>query len=130
MMLAFYLMRVPCFLILGMFAGLGSLTPYFGSLLGATIALTIGVVAGGAYGLVLPMLLAFATADLIKNALLAWRVFKAGSILGPLETVLGVLMGGSLAGLWGLFFAAPALAMIKIALQESLKMARDFRARR
>ncbi len=129
MAFAFYLMQVPCFLILGMFAGLSSLTPYFGSLLGATMALMIGVVAAGAYSLILPMLLAFATIDLMKDAAMSLRFLKAGMVLRPLETILGIIVGGGLAGVWGLFLAAPLLAVIKIVLQESLRMARDFRMR-
>ncbi|MGH7495419.1 MAG: AI-2E family transporter [bacterium] len=129
MVLAYYLMRLPCFLTFGVIAGLSSFLPYFGSLVGATITVLLGVIQTGAYHLTLPVLLAFATIDLIKNAALSLRAFKAGLVLGPLETILGMLLGGSLAGVWGVFFAAPALALIKIVLQEGAKIMRDFRGR-
>jgi predicted PurR-regulated permease PerM len=127
MVLAYYLMHLPCFLTFGVIAGLSSLLPYFGSLLGATMTLLLGVIQTGSYHLTLPILLAFATIDLIKNAALSLRAFKAGLVLGPLETTLGMMLGGSLAGVWGIFFAAPALALIKIVLQEGAKIMRDFR---
>jgi predicted PurR-regulated permease PerM len=130
MSLAYYLMRLPCFLTFGVIAGISSFLPFFGSLMGAMMTLLLGVVNTGAYHLTLPILLAFATVDLIKNAALSLRAFKAGLVLGPLETIGGMILGGSLAGVWGIFFAAPALALIKIVLQESLKITRDFRGRR
>lgn len=130
MALAFYLMRLPGPFTLGMMAGCCFLTPYFGSLLGAAITLATGVLAAGAFGLTLPILIAFATVDLIKNILLSMRPGKAGVVVGPLETFAGMIAGGSLAGIGGLLFAAPMLALIKIVLQESLNAGRHFNARR
>ncbi len=130
MTFAFYLMRAPCFLLLGLIAGLASLTPYFGSLVGTIFALVLVVIGDGAYSLALPILIAFATVDLIKNLILSSRALKAGSVLGPLETLLGLVVGGNIAGVWGLFCAAPLLGAIKILVIQSLRLARDFHARR
>ncbi len=109
----FWAVGVPFWLLIGMIAGFLNIIPF------------VGPWVGGALG----MLVALATRDLqtagwaglvalivqqIDNHFISPTVLRATVRIHPAAIILGLVLGASLAGFWGVVLAVPVMASVKI----------------
>ncbi|MBI5701229.1 AI-2E family transporter [Candidatus Saganbacteria bacterium] len=110
--LALCFMGVNFFLILGLIAAISQVIPNIGPFIGAAPAIIVALI--GSPVLALYVLIFFVALNILMIAIFIPKVLGDKLNLHPLTVVMSVLILGELFGLWGLFFAAPIVAILKI----------------
>lgn len=105
-------MRVPYALALGPAAGALEFIPVVGPFVGAVLILGVGFISG--YGHLLWVLLFLVIWRGIQDYLTSPRILGKTLELHPLAILFGVLAGGEVAGVLGVFFSIPVLASARI----------------
>jgi predicted PurR-regulated permease PerM len=106
------LLRVPYALVLGTMAGFLEFVPVVGPLVAATVIL--GVAFATNYAHLLLLLLFLGAWRLVQDYVVAPRVLGGRVKIHPLAAIFGVLVGGQVAGIVGVYLAIPAMATIRI----------------
>lgn len=111
---------LPYALLMGLIAGVLELIPNVGPTLAAAPAILVALVRGSTYLPLTPFWFAVLVAGLYvliqqaENNVLVPRIMGYNLNLHPLVVLLGVLMGASMAGVLGIFLAAPTLATLRV----------------
>jgi predicted PurR-regulated permease PerM len=110
----FWIAGVNYFIFLGLMTAILNLIPYIGVLIAGTISLIIALVSSNDLSIIIGVLCVNITVQFIDNNLLVPRIVGSKVSLNALVSIMGVIIGGSLAGIAGMFLAIPYMAMIKI----------------
>ncbi|WP_445157343.1 AI-2E family transporter [Halomonas sp. E14] len=105
-------------LLIGMLAGLASIVPFLGFIVGISVAL---IVAFFQFGSLLPLLGVvgvFTVGQVIESVLLQPKLLGDRIGLHPVAVIFAVLAGGNLFGFTGVLLALPAAAVIMVLLRE------------
>lgn len=113
--LAFRIVGLPFWLVIGAIAGLTNLIPLVGPFIGGGLGFIVGTLSDG-FGLGLKAAIAALVVQQIDNHVISPNVMKRTVQLHPVTVMLGLLAGGTLAGFWGVLLAVPAIAVTKIIL--------------
>ena len=114
----FQLIGVRFALVLAVWVAFTDLIPAVGAFIGAA-----GVAAVTAFqgpGVVVAAVALLLVYQLVENFVVAPRVMNRAVDLSPVGVIVAILIGGSLAGLFGALLALPVAAMIKIIVFELL----------
>jgi predicted PurR-regulated permease PerM len=106
------LMRVPYALVLGTAGGVMEFIPVVGPLVAAVLILGVAILAG--YGHVLILVVFLGGWRLIQDYVVAPRVMGERMELHPLAAIFGVLAGGEIAGVLGVYLSIPIMASLRI----------------
>jgi len=106
------ILRVDYAFLIGVFAGVTDVIPYFGPIISGVPAVLLGLLKGPVKALW--VLLLFLLAHQLEGALLQPRIIGSNVGLHPLTVVFAVLAGGRLMGVWGMLLAVPAAAALKV----------------
>jgi predicted PurR-regulated permease PerM len=121
--IALSIVGLPFWAVVGLVTGLFNLIPLIGPFIGAAVAIFVALTtdrSGGLLGLDpgWPLALASAVALLIvqqiDNHIISPNMIGRTVRLHPVTVVLGLLVGGTLLGLWGMLLAIPVIATVKI----------------
>lgn len=117
--IALYTLGVPYALTLGLALGLAHLIPYFGSIIGAFVLLTVVILDSGSILTAIALVVALATIRLIYQLL--FSTLKSIKIIQihPLFIVILLLIGAYMWGYFGLFFVIPFTTILFIILRQS-----------
>lgn len=114
-------------LMIGIFAGMMNVVPYIGPIIGAGIALVLGLtgnVEPGVYQDLMPMVFEILGVLIIVNLLDAFliqpTIYSNRVKAHPLEIFLVILISGSMAGIVGMMLAIPTYTVIRIIAKEFL----------
>lgn len=99
-------------LLLGLWAGATEFIPYVGPVLGAIPAVLAGLAVSPLMGL--EAALAFGIIQQLENAVLSPKIMGESVGLHPLVVLFAVLVGGYLAGGWGLIIALPVTGLLRV----------------
>lgn len=111
-----YLLGVKYFLVLGLIAGVTEAIPFVGPWIGGIPAVTVAFLVSPAVGI--QVLILYLAIQLLENTLLVPKVLGVQLELHPVAIIVAILILGKLMGGWGLFFAAPIVAILRIIYQE------------
>lgn len=116
--LGLQLLGIRFAVILGVLLGVANLIPYFGPVLGTLPAALVALSGShiGDWGILGVILLSFLI-QFVDNAILFPLVVGKSVDLGPIATIVVVLIGSEFFGLVGLLLAVPIAAMLKAAVQ-------------
>jgi len=109
--------NVPYAFLLGLIAGLFNFIPYLGSLVAVLLISLITLITGGlaqALQVVIPL---FIFQQLDGNYIEP-RIMKSSLKISPVLVIVAVIAGGAYFGIFGMFLAVPAVAIIKQILIE------------
>lgn len=109
---AMYLLGVEFALILGLFAGLTELIPYFGPFIGALPAVALALLKSKM--LAMKVVLAFIIIQQLEGNVITPKIMGGRVGLHPLAVILALLVAGELFGLPGMLLAVPAAAILRI----------------
>jgi len=123
--LGLWILGVENALLIGFFGGMMNIIPYIGPVIGALIALTLGVtgtLAAGLYNELLSVLAKLSgvllVANFIDNNILVPMIYSKSVKAHPLEIFFVIIMGGSLAGLVGMLLAIPVYTVLRVIAKE------------
>ncbi|SFR02976.1 Predicted PurR-regulated permease PerM [Desulfoscipio geothermicus DSM 3669] len=105
-------LKVEFALMLGIFAGLTNLIPYFGPFIGAVPAVALAMLVSK--WLVLKVIIAFILIQQAEASIISPKILGDRVGLHPLVVILAVLAGGQLFGLAGLILAVPVAAILRV----------------
>ncbi|MDD3106918.1 MAG: AI-2E family transporter [Bacilli bacterium] len=111
---------IPNALLIGFLGGLFNIIPYLGPIIGATVGVILALVATMASGVytglgwvIVIVVSVFIVANLIDNAVLQPLIYSKSVKAHPIEIFLVIIMGGSIAGILGMFLAIPVYTVIR-----------------
>jgi putative permease len=124
---AMWLLGVKYFFIIGIFAGVANLVPYFGPLIGAIIAVIVSILQTGGFHLALYVIGAFLVIKLIDDTIILPVVMSKSVHISPLTVLLAIMIGGKLFGILGMVLSVPFTGFIKVVGHEIIMNYRRYR---
>lgn len=118
--IGYWILGLRFAIIIGIIAGLANLIPYIGPFIGAIPAIIV-VFLESRFGLgwsLLAVIVLTLVIQIIDNAIITPLVIGKSVELGPVTTIVVVLLGEQLLGLVGLLMAVPIAAMCKLIIEE------------
>jgi len=112
--LSAFILGVKFPLIIGLLAGVTNLIPYFGPFIGGIPAVIIAY--SDSFRLAVYQTLAIFIVQQIESNLVTPRILGGKLGMHPLFIIFALLAGGNLYGIWGILFAVPVAAIIKVTI--------------
>lgn len=106
-------------LLIGVIFAIFNLIPYVGALLGNIIGVLLTLTASQELTPIFIVLGAIAAVQFLDNNILMPRIVGSKVKLNALASILGVVIGGTLAGVAGMFLSLPVMAVLKIIFDNS-----------
>lgn len=119
--IGYWILGLRFAILIGIIAGLANLIPYIGPFIGAIPAIIVVFLGGSRFGLgwsLLAVIILTLMIQIIDNAVITPLVIGKSVELGPVTTIVVVLLGEQLLGLIGLLMAVPIAAMCKLIIEE------------
>ena len=101
-------------LLIGVIFAILNLIPYVGALFGNLIGVLLTLTSSQDLSPVLTVLIAIAVVQFLDNNILMPKIVGSKVKINALASIVGVVIGGSLAGVPGMFLSLPTIAIIKI----------------
>ena len=101
-------------LLIGIIFALLNLIPYVGALFGNIIGVLLTLTASQDLSPILTVLITIAVVQFLDNNILMPRIVGSKVKINALATIVGVIVGGSLGGIAGMFLSLPTIAVLKI----------------
>jgi predicted PurR-regulated permease PerM len=101
-------------LLIGIIFAFLNLIPYLGALIGNILSVLLTLASSGSLLDVLIVLGAITAVQFLDNNILMPRIVGSQVKINPLVSIVGIIVGGVMAGLSGMFLAMPVLSILKI----------------
>ncbi|PXX97588.1 AI-2E family transporter [Halomonas sp. LBP4] len=112
------LMGVRFGVLIGLVAGLASIVPFLGFIVGISVALIVAFFQFGGWLALLGVVVVFSVGQVIESTVLQPKLLGDRIGLHPVAVIFAVLAGGNLFGFTGVLLALPAAAVIMVLLRE------------
>ena len=106
-------------LLIGIIFAILNLIPYVGALIGNLIGVLLTLTSSTELWPVLTVLLVIAAVQFLDNNILMPRIVGSKIKINALVSIMGVFIGGSIAGISGMFLSMPMIAVLKIIFDRS-----------
>lgn len=107
-------------LLIGVIFAILNLIPYVGALVGNVIGVLLTLTSSQEITPILIVLGSIAAVQFLDNNILMPRIVGSKVKLNALASIVGVVLGGSLAGIAGMFLSLPVMAVLKIVFDHSI----------
>lgn len=107
-------------LLIGVIFALLNLIPYVGALIGNIIGMMLTLTSSTEISSIVTVLVVIAIVQFLDNNILMPRILGSKVKINALSAILGVIIGGSLAGISGMFLSLPIIAVLKIVFDRSI----------
>jgi predicted PurR-regulated permease PerM len=101
-------------LLIGVIFAVLNLIPYVGALVGNIIGVMLTLTSSATIGPVITVLAVIAGVQFLDNNILMPRIVGSKVKINAFMAILGVLIGGTIAGVSGMFLSMPIIAVLKI----------------
>ena len=101
-------------LLIGVIFAILNLIPYVGALLGNIIGVLLTLTSSTELWPVLTVLIVISVVQFLDNNILMPRIVGSKIKINALFSILGVVIGGSIAGVAGMFLSMPLIAVLKV----------------
>ena len=108
------LIGAPFAILLGLIAAILNLIPYIGGLVAVFLTALVTFTNTGSISTALWAIIIFMIVQLIDNNFLVPRIIASRVQLNALISIVGVLIGGALCGVSGMFLSIPLIAICKV----------------
>lgn len=108
------ILNVQYAILLGVMAAILNLVPYIGGLVATALAVMVTFISHPEIDVLLGVVGVFIAVQVIDNNFLVPFIVGSKVRINALVSIVGVLVGGALAGLSGMFLSIPAIAMMKV----------------
>lgn len=106
-------------MLIGLLFAFLNLIPYVGALVGNILGILITLASSPELGPILTVVIVISAAQLLDNNILMPRIVGSKVSINSLATIMGVVVGGLIAGISGMFLALPIMAVLKIIFDHS-----------
>ncbi len=110
----FLIFGIKYAIFLGVFAAILNMIPYIGMLIASLFCMLITLTTSTQMSDVLWVLVILTVVQFIDNNIIMPKVVSSKVKINALITILGVLIGGALAGISGMFLSIPGIAILKV----------------
>jgi predicted PurR-regulated permease PerM len=117
--IGYYLIGIEYYIFLGVLTGLLNLIPYIGIIIAGIISCLIALTVSEDLSIILWILGVNAIVQFIDNNFLVPKVVGSKVSINALASMIGVIIGGTIAGISGMFLAIPVLAMLKVIFEST-----------
>ncbi len=107
-----YLLHIPYAALLGLLAFLLEFIPTLGTLLSGAICVLVALTLGWQYAVI--VLGYFVVIHLLEGYVVAPRVLARAIGIHPAISIVALLVGAQILGIWGALFAAPAVGLLQV----------------
>lgn len=105
--------KVPFSVVIGLLSGFSNIIPYFGSIIGFTLSVGMGLISGepirALYAAILIIVL-----QQVDTIVIVPKIVGESVKLSPVMIIISLAVAGKLFGIVGMIFAVPAVAVIKL----------------
>ena len=115
-----WLVGVQAALLLGLLAGLASIVPYLGFVVGITASMIVAYVQFQEFSILLWVLLVFSIGQLVESLFLTPILVGDRVGLHPVAVIFALMAGGQLAGFLGVLIGLPVAAVIMVFVRHAL----------
>ncbi|PKB18413.1 AI-2E family transporter [Flavobacterium sp. 5] len=112
--LGLWIIGIKYFILLGLITGILNLIPYIGILIAGIITVLASLTGSSETSIILGILIVNIIVQLIDNNILVPLIINSKVEINAFVSILGIIIGGTLAGISGMFLAIPLLAILKI----------------
>ena len=112
------LIGLPFAILIGIFAGLVDIVPYFGKIVGFFVSIIIGVVHYHSFDHLFLIMLVFMIVKGSENWFFYPKIVGKKVGMHFVWVILSIILFGKLFGFWGLVFAIPSMAVFKVFLKD------------
>lgn len=126
---ALWALDVPAFVLVGLLAGVTTVIPYAGSLLGGSVGVLIKLASTGSATAAALVLLAFLAIQIADEALIQPLVFAQAVDLHPLEVLIAVWVAAQFFGVVGMVLAIPVTSAGKVVVSEGAVLIQQYQFR-
>jgi predicted PurR-regulated permease PerM len=109
-----YIIGVEYFLLLGLITGILNLIPYIGILIAGVLTILASLTGTPDVSLILGVIAVNAIVQIIDNNILVPIIINTKVKINAFVSIIGIIIGGGIAGIAGMFLAIPILAIVKI----------------
>ena len=109
-----YFIGVKYIILLGLITGILNLIPYIGILVAGVLTIISSLSATTEISLVLGVIIVNIIVQIIDNNILVPMIINTKVQINAFVSIIGIIIGGQIAGIAGMFLAIPILAIIKI----------------
>ncbi len=106
-------------LLIGIIFAILNLIPYVGALIGNLIGVLLTLTSSQDITPIITVLVSIGVVQFLDNNILMPRIVGSKVRLNALVSIMGVVIGGSLAGVAGMFLSLPVMAVLKIIFDHS-----------
>ena len=107
-------------LLIGIIFAILNLIPYVGALIGNIIGVLLTLTSSQELWPIVTVLIVIAVVQFLDNNILMPRIVGSKVRLNALVSILGVVIGGTIAGVAGMFLSLPVMAILKIIFDNSV----------
>jgi len=106
-------------LLIGVIFAILNLIPYIGALIGNIIGVLLTLTSSEEMGPIWTVLIVIAAVQFLDNNILMPKIVGSKVRINALASIVGVIVGGALAGISGMFLSLPVIAVLKIIFDRS-----------
>ncbi|HEX8315567.1 MAG TPA: AI-2E family transporter [Flavisolibacter sp.] len=111
---ALLIIGVPSAIVIGVIGGILNLIPYIGGLVAIALPVLMVTISHDGFSGQLAVIAAYLVIQFFDNNILMPRVVSSKVQVNALISIIGVLLGGALWGLTGMFLSIPLIGVLKI----------------
>lgn len=112
--LGLYIIGVPYFMLLGIITGILNLIPYVGILIAGILTILSSLTGSPDLSIILGVIGVNVVVQIIDNNILVPVIINTKVQINAFVSIIGIIVGGGIAGIAGMFLAIPILAILKI----------------
>ncbi len=112
--IGFMIVGLEYAILLGVITGILNLIPYIGILTAGIISIVASMTATPDISIVIGVIVVIAVTQLIDNNLLVPLIVSSKVQINAFVSIVGIIIGGALAGVAGMFIAIPTIAILKV----------------
>jgi putative permease len=125
--LTLWILGVPYFVFIGIFAGLANLIPFVGPIAGALAAIVPAILEQGDVLRAVYVVIAFGVLKLVDDFVVQPLAVGKTVNLHPMVVAIGIVVAGHLFGIIGMLLVVPLLGFLRVVLEESVGTYRKYR---
>jgi predicted PurR-regulated permease PerM len=111
---AMWIVGIKYFVFIGLVTGVLNMIPYIGILIAGSIGILIGLATGAEANQILFLVLGFSVVQFIDNNILLPNLVGHRVRINAFFSITGVIAGGIICGIAGMFLAIPIMALMKV----------------